>query len=335
MYPGFTNSPSTTLTGDITDSDTTIPVAELSVFPAAPNLAVIGTGEDAETILYTGKSAVSGGGNLTGVTREIDKQTVGTTTTGEKLSWVTGDVIGRNFTHLDMYALQTNIDLLVTADTTKVAKADFDAYTILAADTDDTPVALTVGASTIVGRKDTGGIVALTPAEVKDMVTSLASDMNPLHLQAYDAISADADAAQLMQTDMATYGFPLPYGIYQAGAYREVEKLAWISHTSDSDANEYTAKIEWTSTTTTGDVSWILYAVRVPDAGSYNTSIPLVATIVDSFAGAAYDKQLSAASSEFVITGTGGTILWYLKRGATSDTLAGSALFVTATIEMV
>ena len=46
-----------------------------------------------------------------------------------------------------------------------VMESDFDAYTILAADTDDTPAALTVAASRIVGRKSTGGIVALTNSE--------------------------------------------------------------------------------------------------------------------------------------------------------------------------
>lgn len=46
-----------------------------------------------------------------------------------------------------------------------VAKALYDANTILYATTNDTPAALTVGASTHVGRKATGDISALTPAE--------------------------------------------------------------------------------------------------------------------------------------------------------------------------
>lgn len=43
----------------------------------------------------------------------------------------------------------------------------FDANTILVADSDNTPLALTVGASTFVGRKSSGGIAAMTPAEAR------------------------------------------------------------------------------------------------------------------------------------------------------------------------
>ena len=42
----------------------------------------------------------------------------------------------------------------------------YDAHTILYAITDNTPIALVVGASTVVGRKATGNIVALTAAEL-------------------------------------------------------------------------------------------------------------------------------------------------------------------------
>ena len=51
-----------------------------------------------------------------------------------------------------------------------ILKSLFDAYTILAADADNTPAALTVAASTIVGRKATGGIVALTATEVRTII---------------------------------------------------------------------------------------------------------------------------------------------------------------------
>lgn len=62
--------------------------------------------------------------------------------------------------------------LLVPAATlaSYVTKALFDANTILYATADNTPAALTVGASTIVGRKSTGDIVALTAAELRTIL---------------------------------------------------------------------------------------------------------------------------------------------------------------------
>jgi parallel beta-helix repeat protein len=51
-----------------------------------------------------------------------------------------------------------------------VAKSLYDANSILYATVDDTPVALTIGASTIVGRKSTGDIVALTASEVRTII---------------------------------------------------------------------------------------------------------------------------------------------------------------------
>jgi len=49
---------------------------------------------------------------------------------------------------------------------TKIAKALYDAYSILAATSDDTPAALTVGEQSIVGRITGGAIAALTAAQV-------------------------------------------------------------------------------------------------------------------------------------------------------------------------
>lgn len=53
----------------------------------------------------------------------------------------------------------------------------FDAFTILAADTDNTPAPLTVGASTVVGRRSTGGIIAVSYANLK-------ADLEALNLAA-------------------------------------------------------------------------------------------------------------------------------------------------------
>lgn len=49
----------------------------------------------------------------------------------------------------------------------------FNAFTILAADTDNTPAPLTVGASTVVGRRSSGGIVAVSYANLKTDLEAL------------------------------------------------------------------------------------------------------------------------------------------------------------------
>jgi hypothetical protein len=97
MYDGKVNSPATGLDGGITDSDTTISLTDASVLPDAPNLAVIGTGESAETILYTGKSS----NDLTGVTRGFQ---------GSAAAWSTGTAVSRFFTEHDYDALKTNLE---------------------------------------------------------------------------------------------------------------------------------------------------------------------------------------------------------------------------------
>lgn len=66
-----------------------------------------------------------------------------------------------------------------TADAA-VPKALYDANTILAATTDDTPAALTVAASTFVGRKASGGIAAMTATEAKAVLAIAESDVTSL-----------------------------------------------------------------------------------------------------------------------------------------------------------
>ena len=76
------------------------------------------------------------------------------------------------------------INALETADTNSTNL--FDAHSILAATADNTPAALTVGASTFVGRKATGNISAMSVSEVKTLlgytaVTGVAVDAAGIH----------------------------------------------------------------------------------------------------------------------------------------------------------
>ena len=100
MFPAKNSSPATALAVNITASTTSITVSDASVFPAAPNLAVIGTGIAAETIRY---NAITDN-VLSGVTRGIN----GTTAA----AWPQSTPIGRNFTSYDQDAIQENIETL-------------------------------------------------------------------------------------------------------------------------------------------------------------------------------------------------------------------------------
>ena len=62
--------------------------------------------------------------------------------------------------------VSTDLNGRVDSTSDALLKSTFNAHTIVYATVDNTPVALTVGASTIVGRKASGNIVALTGAEV-------------------------------------------------------------------------------------------------------------------------------------------------------------------------
>jgi len=55
LYPVSVNSIPTTVTADIGDSDTIIPVAELGEFRPGENLAILGSGPGSETVRYAEK----------------------------------------------------------------------------------------------------------------------------------------------------------------------------------------------------------------------------------------------------------------------------------------
>lgn len=59
---------------------------------------------------------------------------------------------------------------------TKVAKSLYDANTILVANVDDTPLALTMGASTVLMRAAAGNIIAGTPAQLRTLLGLPAAD---------------------------------------------------------------------------------------------------------------------------------------------------------------
>lgn len=78
---------------------------------------------------------------------------------------------------VDGSAVATSIDYLVKAaadpghtHTLYVPKTVLDAFSVLGADTNDTPMAVPLAASTVVGRKASGGVVAVTMAELRALL---------------------------------------------------------------------------------------------------------------------------------------------------------------------
>lgn len=100
--------------------------------------------------------------------------------------------------------------LKLAFETDVVTKALFNAQTVLAATTNDTPAALTVGEQTVVGRVTGGNIVALTVAQLQTLLFSAAlpEDVN---LEWDNALSADGKWSGIV-TKQFNGGATIPFG---------------------------------------------------------------------------------------------------------------------------
>lgn len=96
MYKGVVNSPETTITNDINNTDTLIYVLDETRIPELPNIMVLGSGASAETI-----KVLSIEDNALSVERGFQ---------GVAKSWNAGTIIARNFTEYDYNALKENIE---------------------------------------------------------------------------------------------------------------------------------------------------------------------------------------------------------------------------------
>ncbi len=101
MYPAIANSPATVTTGPLSAAGTEVAVGDSAVFGLdLPQLAVLGDGANAETVLIT---AVNG--NLLTITRAVE---------GVAKAWAAGTVMARNFCAIDHNTLIENIKSIVT-----------------------------------------------------------------------------------------------------------------------------------------------------------------------------------------------------------------------------
>ncbi len=72
-----------------------------------------------------------------------------------------------------------------------VLESDYDANTLLVANSDNTPTALTMGASTILARLATGNIIAATPAQLKTLLAITTSDISDFNDEVPELIAGN------------------------------------------------------------------------------------------------------------------------------------------------
>lgn len=97
MYAGVANSPDTFLISPLASGGNIMYVADSSVFGNLPNIAVLGSGANAETVLITSKRSDQG----LNVQRAVE---------GVARDWAKASIVARNFTNYDYKQLKENIE---------------------------------------------------------------------------------------------------------------------------------------------------------------------------------------------------------------------------------
>lgn len=97
MYDGVSNSPDTFLTSPLASGGNIMYVADSSVFGTLPNLAVLGSGANAETVQILSKRSDQG----LNIQRAVE---------GVARDWAKASIVARNFTNYDYKQLKENIE---------------------------------------------------------------------------------------------------------------------------------------------------------------------------------------------------------------------------------
>lgn len=145
----------------------------------------------------------------------------------------------RNTTNDEFYPVWLPFKYSALDTSALVPKSLYDAYTILAADTDNTPTAVTVNASEVVGRKASGGIVSISMADLRTLLGNL--DGREQVITCADNVTVDwsAGATARMTFDRNAVAFTFSNPV--AG---RVYRLMLIQG-DGSDLASWTTTIKW------------------------------------------------------------------------------------------
>ena len=172
----------------------------------------------AETLTILGKAAASGLASLDGSSKVVqDPANATATPTASKIPIADGSGKLDGWVSLSSY----------------VANSLFDEHTVLAATSDNTPAALTVGEQTVVGRITGGNIAALTVAQLAALALSAALPENTaVILDA--ALSADGKYSGIVEA--GTAGAALAFGDL---VYLAVADSRWELADADAEATAF------------------------------------------------------------------------------------------------
>lgn len=243
MYPGIPYSPQAFLTAAIGAADTIIPVDKIDAFPPAPNLAVIGSDESAETIRYAAKTDSA----LSGCTRGVE---------GTAQEWQAGEVIARNFTSEDLTALQENLRQIDTEKASKVTGA-----------VAGNLAGLSSGGSLTDSGKKPADFAAANHTHTASEVGARPADWMPTAAQVGADVQGSADAVNAKLT-AHTSDTQNPHGVTAAQAGADpAGSAAAVQANLDAGLGDFAQRFENLGVEVMGKASAAVYTVSLPASG--------------------------------------------------------------------
>jgi len=176
-------------------------------------------------------ASLSGGGDMAKATYDTDDD--GRVDVAEGINDGTNSATAANIKDAvdKKHAANGDTDLDATFEATFVKKADFNANTILAANSDDTPAALEITEQTVVGRITGGNIAALSVSQLITLVLSAALPEN-VAIKLDVALSADGKYSAVA-VEVGTLGETVAFG---ECVYFKAADSQWYKAKADAEA---------------------------------------------------------------------------------------------------